>query len=120
MSGKTRWQDWITAALGVILFITPFVFGDTSQMAAALTAYIGGVLLFIFGAASLLFRLNKAVEYLPLIEGVLLFLAPWVLGFSGVTAMAWSAWVIGVLAFINAGSVFVNRAGMMGRRAQSS
>ncbi|MEA2636876.1 MAG: hypothetical protein QOH92_3643 [Chloroflexota bacterium] len=28
MSGKTRWQDWITAALGVILFITPFVFGD--------------------------------------------------------------------------------------------
>jgi hypothetical protein len=64
--------------------------------------------------------LNNAVEYLPLIEGVLLFLAPWVLGFSGVTAMAWSAWVIGILAFINAGSVFVDRAGMMGRRAQSN
>jgi VIT1/CCC1 family predicted Fe2+/Mn2+ transporter len=120
MSGKTRWQDWITAALGVILFITPFVFGDTSQPAAALTAYIGGVLLLIFGAASPLFRLSRTVEYLPLIEGVLLFLAPWVLGFTGVTAIAWSAWVVGVLAFINAGSVFVDRAGMMGRRAQSN
>jgi hypothetical protein len=54
------------------------------------------------------------------IEGVLLFLAPWVLGFSGVTAMALSAWVIGILAFINAGSVFVDRAGMMGRRAHSN
>ena len=93
MSGEMRWQDWINVLLGVVLFITPFVFGDTSQTAAAWTAYVGGVLLFVFGAGSLLFRWNPTIEYLPLIEGVLLFLAPWVLGFSGITAMAWSAWV---------------------------
>jgi VIT1/CCC1 family predicted Fe2+/Mn2+ transporter len=117
MSGEMRWQDWINALLGVVLFITPFVFGDTSQTAAAWTAYVGGVLLFVFGAGSLLFRWNPTIEYLPLIEGVLLFLAPWVLGFSGITAMAWSAWVIGVLAFVNAGSVLVLGGNLTGRSA---
>jgi VIT1/CCC1 family predicted Fe2+/Mn2+ transporter len=117
MSGEMRWQDWINALLGVVLFITPFVFGDTSQTAAAWTAYVGGVLLFVFGAGSLLFRWNPTIEYLPLIEGVLLFLAPWVLGFSGITAMAWSAWVIGVLAFVNSGSVLVLGGNLTGRSA---
>ena len=117
MSGEMRWQDWINALLGVVLFITPFVFGDTSQTAAAWTAYVGGVLLFVFGAGSLLFRWNPTIEYLPLIAGVLLFLAPWVLGFSGITAMAWSAWVIGVLAFVNAGSVLVLGGNLTGRSA---
>jgi len=54
----------LTAILGVILFITPFVFGDTSQTAAAWTAYVGGALLFVLGGGSLLFRWNPTVEYL--------------------------------------------------------
>ena len=56
MSGEMRWQDRINAVLGVVLFITPFVFGDTSNTAAAWTAYVGGALLVVFGAGSLLFR----------------------------------------------------------------
>lgn len=119
MTGKLRWQDGITAVLGVVLFITPFVFGDTSQTAAAWTAYVGGVLLFVFGVGSLLFQWDPTVEFLPLIDGVLIFLAPWVLGFNGITAMAWSAWVIGVLAFISAGSALL-MGGMMMRRSATS
>jgi VIT1/CCC1 family predicted Fe2+/Mn2+ transporter len=120
MSGEMRWQDWINAVLGVILFITPFVFGDTSHTAAAWTAYVGGALLFVFGAGSLLFRWDTTVEYLPLIEGVLLFLAPWVLGFSGIRAMAWSAWLIGVLVFISAGSALVAGGNLTGRSAATN
>jgi VIT1/CCC1 family predicted Fe2+/Mn2+ transporter len=120
MSGEMRWQDWITAALGVILFITPFVFGDTSQTAAAWTAYVGGVLLFVFGGGSLLLRWNNTVEYLPVIVGVALFLAPWVLGFSGIAAMAWSAWVIGVLAVISAGSALLAGGNLTGRRSATA
>jgi VIT1/CCC1 family predicted Fe2+/Mn2+ transporter len=112
-----RWQDLINAILGVILFITPFVFGDTSQTAAAWTAYVGGALLFAFGLGSLLFRWDDTVEYLPLIEGILLFLAPWVLGFSGVRAMAWSAWLIGALVVISAGSALVAGGNLTGRSA---
>jgi VIT1/CCC1 family predicted Fe2+/Mn2+ transporter len=115
-----RWQDWITAALGVILFITPFVFGDTSQTAAAWTAYVGGVLLFVFGGGSLLFRWNNTVEYLPLIVGVALFLAPWLLGFSGIAAMAWSAWIIGALAVISAGYALLAGGNLTGRRSATA
>ena len=60
------------------------------------------------------------MEYLPLIEGVLLFLAPWVLGFSGIRAMAWSAWLIGVLVFISAGSALVAGGNLTGRSAATN
>lgn len=115
MLTRTRWQDWITALLGVALFVSPFVLGDTSQTAAAWTAWVGGVLLFVFGGGMLLARRERNFEYLPLVLGILLFIAPWVLGFSGVTAMAWSAWIIGVLAFVAAVSALVpmaNRSAM--------
>jgi len=46
-------------------------------------------------------------SYVPLIVGALLFLAPWVLGFSGLAAMARSSWIIGVLAFLTAGSTLM-------------
>lgn len=115
MSRAIRWQDAINAILGVILFITPFVFTDMSQRATVLTGYVGGALLFVFGAGSLLFRWDTRIEFLPLIEGVLLFLAPWVLGFTGNTGMAWSSWVVGVLAFISSGSVLIMGGNMMRR-----
>jgi hypothetical protein len=42
-----RWQDSATAVVGVLLFITPFVFGATGTRAAAWNAYVAGVLLVI-------------------------------------------------------------------------
>ena len=104
----------------MVLFITPFVFGDTSQTAAAWTAYVGGVLLFVLGGGSLLLRLSNTVEYLPLIVGVALFLAPWVLGFSGIAAIAWSAWIIGVLAVISAGSTLLAGGNLTGRSSAAA
>ena len=44
MEKWNRWQDWANVVLGVILFITPFVFGATGNTTVAFTAYIGGVL----------------------------------------------------------------------------
>jgi hypothetical protein len=91
-----------------------------TQTAAIWTAYVGGVVLFVVGAGSLLFRWYTAVEYIPLIAGILLFAAPWVLGFSGNTGLAWTDWVIGVLAFVNAGSAAVmDRGHMMGQPSAS-
>jgi VIT1/CCC1 family predicted Fe2+/Mn2+ transporter len=48
MSGTwKRWQDYATMAFGVLLFISPFVFGETSQRVASVSAYVLGVLLFL-------------------------------------------------------------------------
>jgi hypothetical protein len=95
-----RWQDWVMAVLGASLFSVPFVFETTAPVAAAWTAWIGGALLVIFGAGSLIARWENSIELLPSVESLLLFFAPWVLGFSGVATMAVSVWVVSAAAFI--------------------
>ena len=46
-------------------------------------------------------------DWATVVIGVLVFVAPWVLGFSGMSGMAWSAWIAGVLAFLLGGSVLI-------------
>src|SRR5947207_1994366 len=90
------WKDWATVVIGVLLFITPFVLGSTGSATAAGTAYVGGVLLVIAGVWTLSTRSVQFSEWAEVLIGVLLFVAPWVLGFSGLTSMALSAWIAGV------------------------
>src|SRR3989442_10619092 len=88
-----RWQDWATVVLGVLLFITPFIFGATGMAAVAWTAYVGGLLLVIAGLWSLSALSMHFTEYSEIVIGVLVFVAPFVLGFTGITYMAWSDWI---------------------------
>ena len=88
------------AALGISLFSAPFVFDTTAPVAAALTAWVGGALLVIFGAGSLIARWENSIELLPVVECVLLFFAPWVLGFASATTISASVWIIATAAFI--------------------
>jgi len=106
MSGAwKRWQDWASVIVGVLLFITPFVFGATTMTAATWSAYIGGALLAIAGVWNLSSPENHTVEWAEVVLGVLIFVAPWVLGFTALTTIAWSAWAAGVLAVLLSGSV---------------
>lgn len=100
-----RWQDWASVVIGVLFFITPFVFGATATASAAYTAYVGGVLLVIAGLWNLAQPTNAAIEWAEVVLGVLVFIAPFVLGFAALSAIAWSAWVAGVLAVLLSGSV---------------
>ena len=105
-----RWQDYATIILGVALFVTPFVFGDTSQGTAATTVYILGVVLVLGGLLAAAMREANNAEYVPVILGVVTFISPFLFGFTAVTAIAWAAWVVGVLAVASAGSLLlVNR-----------
>jgi uncharacterized membrane protein YbjE (DUF340 family) len=99
MSGTwKRWQDYATMAFGVLLFISPLVFGETSHRVATLSAYVLGVLLFLSGIAAASNRDGRRSLILnaPGIVAVITFVAPFVLGFIGVTGIAWSAWVLAV------------------------
>jgi hypothetical protein len=40
------------------------------------------------------------------------FVAPFVLGFTGITYMAWSDWIAGILAVLLGGSVVFSQGGM--------
>src|ERR1700719_4869363 len=49
MTAWRRWQDRVVVGLGVVTFLTPFAFGDTSQTVAGSTAYVLGVLIALAG-----------------------------------------------------------------------
>lgn len=38
-----QWEDWVNLALGIWLFISPWIFGYTSMQAVAWNSYIVGV-----------------------------------------------------------------------------
>jgi ABC-type molybdate transport system permease subunit len=105
MSSTNRWQDWTTIAAGVVLFITPFLFNQMAIANAAYTALVGGVLLVLVGVWNLARSSDRAGEWLEGLIGVLLILAPFVLGFAAVTTMAFSAWIIGIISVLLAASV---------------
>lgn len=103
MGAWKRWQDWGTVLLGVILFAQPFVFETTGNAASSWTAYLMGGLMVAVGlfAASLEAPLAE-VEGIPLFLGIALFAAPWVLNFTSVPEMAWTAWIVAILLAVNA------------------
>ena len=106
-----RWQDYATMLFGVLLFVSPFVFGETSQQTAAISAYVLGVLLVLAGimAAALREDRRSPILYATGLVAVVTFLAPFVLGFVGVTGIAWTAWVLAVLTVLVAATFLLNR-----------
>jgi hypothetical protein len=69
--------------------------------AAALSALIVlGVLLALTGLWSLGAPGSIASEYIHIVIGVLLFISPWVLGYSALAGAAWTSWIAGVLAVV--------------------
>lgn len=97
-----RWQDWATVLLGVILVATPFVFQTTADVASSWTAYVMGALMIVVGLwAAAMEEPTAGIEGIPLILGIALFVAPWLLSFTNVPEIAWMAWIIAALLAVN-------------------
>jgi hypothetical protein len=97
----TRWQDWAALVIGVLTALSPLVVATNA--AALWTLIVFGVLIALSGLWSLAMPGSVASEYVHLALGVLLFLAPWVLGFAALTGASWTAWVAGVLTAVVSG-----------------
>lgn len=108
MTAWKRWQDWATIVLGLIVLATPFYFNVALGSAVAWTAYAAGVLLVLGGLWSeSTDQPNQVIEAIPLVVGALLFIAPWVVGFTATPTMAWMAWIVGGLSVLNSGAELV-------------
>ena len=116
MTTWRRWQDWVVVGLGVVLFLTPFAFGAAATSTAAYTAYVLGVLIALAGLVNAAMKDAGGLEIIPAVLAVILFVSPWLFGFSAVTAIAWSAWIIAILVVLATGSLFA----MQNRRAIAS
>jgi uncharacterized membrane protein HdeD (DUF308 family) len=98
MAAWRRWQDYATMAFGVLLFISPFVFGQTSHQVAAVSSYVLGILLFASGVVASATREHRRSLVLnaPGIAAVVTFIAALVLAFTGATVIALTAGVMAV------------------------
>lgn len=90
-----RWQDWVLIIGGVWLFVAPWALGTSSDVNSSWNAWTVGVLVAGTGWWSLTKPADKTSEWLQGLFGVWLFVAPWVLGFSALTAASANAWIVG-------------------------
>jgi hypothetical protein len=98
----TRWQDWAEVVLGVVAVLSPLWL--TTDSTVTWTLIVLGALILIDGLVSLAMPGVVMGEYVQIVLGVLLFVSPWVMGFTAMTGAMWSAFIIGALTAI-AGAV---------------
>jgi SPW repeat-containing protein len=94
----TRPYDWAEVVLGVVALLS-FLWMDTSD-AAMWTMIVLGALVAIDGLASLAMPGMIYGEGIQVVLGVLMFISPWVIGYTEFTGISWSSWIIGALTVI--------------------
>jgi hypothetical protein len=90
-----RWQDWAAVVIGVLAALSPIVLTVDTAAMWALIAF--GVLLVASALWSLAAPGSVASEYVHMGLGVLMFISPWVLGYTDLLGASWTSWIAGVL-----------------------
>jgi uncharacterized membrane protein HdeD (DUF308 family) len=90
-----RWQDWAALVIGVLTLLSPIVV--STDATALWTLIVFGVVIAATALWSLAQPGSVASEYVHAVLGVLLFISPWVLGYSDLSGASWTSWVAGVL-----------------------
>ena len=89
--------DWISLFLGIWLLMASWLLGTSSNHVSVYTALILGILILADSIWSLVEFRAEYTEWSRLALGVLLFLAPWALGFYRMSNAAWDAWIVGLI-----------------------
>lgn len=98
--GEKNVQDWINLICGILLFVSPWALGFSGDHMAARAAWVGGVVIFLMGGAALA-QFAEWEEWVALIVGALVVIAPWVLGFAAIHAAMWSCVVLGIIVVLS-------------------
>ena len=87
--------DWLTLVLAIALFASPWVFAYPAGSISVFHAVVAG---FVIGAIALgaLVAFSEWEEWITLLVGLWVVVAPFVLGFASVTLAMWTHVVIGV------------------------
>ena len=94
-----RWQDWVMLILGAWLFLSPFWMPGyaSTQSVAAWNAYVLGVLVVIFAWWAIVSP-RPWEEWVNLVLGIWLIIAPFVLAFNtSEPGATWNQIIVGVL-----------------------
>ncbi|WP_236700534.1 SPW repeat protein [Allosalinactinospora lopnorensis] len=92
---KGRWEDWVAIVAGVAAAIS-WIWTGMLGIGMA-TLLILGVLTVLAAVISITRPGLIATEAVIFVLGVLMFISPWVLAFTGTMAAAWTAWIAGAV-----------------------
>jgi hypothetical protein len=95
-------RDWLNLVLAAILFVSPWVLGFTTEMAAAWTAWATAIVIAVFAGAAIV-KFAEWEEWANLVLGLWLVVAPWIVGFTNAIAARWTHVVLGLLVAAVAG-----------------
>lgn len=96
MESKQRWQDWVNLILAIWLFITPFFGMEALNSLIAWNSYIFGVIIAVLSIWALA-QPRAWEEWINLVIGIWLILAPFVLGVSANSLLMWNYIVVGII-----------------------
>jgi len=91
-----RWQDWFNLVLASWLILAPFVAFGASGDVAAWNSYACGAIVAIFAIAALV-RPQVWEEWVNIVVGLWLIVAPFALGFTDQAVPMWNQIVVGLL-----------------------
>lgn len=98
---EQRWQDWFNLVLGAWLIIAPLIGLGVNHGLAAWNSYISGAVVAIFAVIALA-RPQLWEEWLNLIIGLWLIIAPFALGYTHQTGPMWNQIIVGLLIGVDA------------------
>lgn len=104
MRPGTRLQDFAALVAGLYAALSPIWVSTTGERGAFWALIVLGALIAVTALVALAMPGIVATEWLTVLFGVLLFVAPWVLGYTDRVGASWTSWVIGVIAVALGGS----------------
>ena len=100
--------DIVNIVAGLVLLLSPWLFGFTGEPSAAWNAWILGIAIAVIAAVAL-YAFYEPEEWINVVLGIWAVIAPWALGFSAITAATWVHVIAGiVVAVLAAGSIWFN------------
>ena len=93
-----QWEDWCSWGLGIWLCISPWALQFDLEPTATRAAVVSGLLIILTELVTLsLFRLSE--EWINVVLGVWLVVAPWILAVTGAAAVA-NFVIVGLLVLV--------------------
>ena len=99
----TRLQDWGALLAGLYAALSPIWVNTSGEHDAFWALIVLGAVLAVTALFSLALPGIVATEWLTVLIGVLLFVAPWVLTYTDRTGASWTSWVVGAIAVVLGG-----------------
>ncbi|WP_460934010.1 SPW repeat protein [Phycicoccus ginsengisoli] len=117
MRNRMHAQDIIPLVVGIYAALAPI--WTTTTTKTTWTMVVLGAVTAVLALVEMVRPDMMSVEGLMAAMGVLFFIAPWVMGFSDLRAMSWTAWAAGVITFaVGAADYSLTRSHRGGMAAQ--